>query len=413
MKRTFFIIGGYNFGNPGDEAILKTTLKNIQMLYPTSHFLIWRDQKKITFRFDKLVATHYVTFNPVLFLSGGGWGSNKMRALYRWTYFLSSRLAKICSKHVSRIVSLMSRSDVVIFVGGGYLNSYYNLVEMHFLFSLAHAAGKPVILLGQTLGPVFGFGDRRMLDEMCRFASAVTVREKRSLDWTQNSHVFKELGMDEAVCFSPEMAESDLAPLRDLLNEEEKVVRLGLNLRYAIDGRNDYPALFESLKRFAQSIPLPVRTLLIPMETSVYCDDRDEFDYFLKHSERSLRFEHVPKPLSVEQKHYLFSKMDLVFSMRYHGQVFALSSAVPCLGAYKGPYYAQKSNGLFGQFGLEKYCIPIEESHRVAGLLSELYQNKEDVRQRLLTKTGEFQSRQRSILKKVFSIIFLEERPEK
>jgi polysaccharide pyruvyl transferase WcaK-like protein len=413
MKRTFFIIGGYAFGNPGDEAILKTSLENIRALYPEAHFLIWRDQKRIKFRFDRPAPFHYITFGSVLLLSNQGWIANKMRMLYRLTYPFSSWLGRTFSRSSLSIIRLMSRSDAVVFVGGGYLNSLYNLMQMHFLFRLARAAGKPVILLGQTLGPILNSRDRGMLDDICRGAAAVVVRDKHSLVWAQNGRSLKESGVDDAVCFSPKEAENALAPLRDLLAGKEKSIDLGLNLRHIEDGRERYPDLFESLERFAQSAPLPVRVFLIPMETSVYCDDRDEFGYFLKRQAERLHFKRVPDPLSVEQKQYLISQMDLVLAMRYHAQVFALSSAVPCLGIYKGSYYTQKATGLFEQFGQEKYCIPIDDSRRAADLLSELYRNKGTLRAQLAEKVAELKSRQRSIFKKVFSAVLPGEHSEK
>ena len=52
----FLVIGGYSAGNPGDEAILKSTVYDLDQLMPGSTFAIWTSSRTFEPKFDRAIA---------------------------------------------------------------------------------------------------------------------------------------------------------------------------------------------------------------------------------------------------------------------------------------------------------------------------------------------------------------------
>ncbi|MDO5662209.1 MAG: polysaccharide pyruvyl transferase family protein [Brachybacterium sp.] len=84
---------------------------------------------------------------------------------------------------VFRIRERLAEVDGLVIGGGGALNSTYGwlLYERLATALLVRAAGKPVVLTGQSLGPVLDAWDRAVLRELLEISDLVGVRDSDSL----------------------------------------------------------------------------------------------------------------------------------------------------------------------------------------------------------------------------------------
>src|SRR5262245_49062526 len=68
---TFFVTGGYTYCNPGDVAILRSTLSGVLKLRPDSRFIIWNDRPDAQSVLQELYPQDEVFFFSMSLLNPG------------------------------------------------------------------------------------------------------------------------------------------------------------------------------------------------------------------------------------------------------------------------------------------------------------------------------------------------------
>ena len=129
--KIFFVVGRYAHSNPGDEAILKATLVRLNRLYPGSRFVIWYDEDGFTTKISPDIFYEFFFFPCLKFFSKNNYLSGKFLGLYRLTFPFSLKVVHFFSKKDNKAIKKMKESDIIIFVGGGYINSLYDLPQIH------------------------------------------------------------------------------------------------------------------------------------------------------------------------------------------------------------------------------------------------------------------------------------------
>lgn len=388
----FFVIGGYTHSNPGDEAILLSTLSTLNELKPGSHFTIWTSAQDTEVKLPEGLKHEFFVFDPLpSFLKLG-----PVRGLYRKMFPLSSGLLRRLGLG-REAFRRMRASDAVVFVGGGYLNSHYNLLEMQFLGRLAEQSARPVILLGQSIGPLTSKKDREIAKHLCQYASAIVVREPFSL---AEVSVFGNvrLSIDDAFALKP----SPLGPSAEkLVEKKENEILLALNLT-KVREEADIMRVSQALDQFASALaPRKLRVVFVPMEVSRYCDDRMDGRKF-ERIPRSYSFSMLDERLKPSEVSALVARVDLLVSMRLHLVVFGLTHGVPSIGLYQDDYYRQKLVGIMKGFEAERYALPLPPTV-LASSLTVLYTERTQMHERLLRACTEGLERRRRIYLEIFS----------
>jgi colanic acid/amylovoran biosynthesis protein len=81
----------------------------------------------------------------------------------------------------ARIRSLYEAADLVISSPGGFLNDYYEIEGRLRGIELAHEAGTPVVLFGQSIGPIWKDRSRDQLSKVLNRCRTICVRDALSL----------------------------------------------------------------------------------------------------------------------------------------------------------------------------------------------------------------------------------------
>ena len=180
--KKFFLVGGYCYSNPGDIAILKATASRLDTLYPGSHFVIWSDRKNFSVDLPGISNEICIRRCP-FFFAGNRIRPRVLLLLYRLFYPFSQTVTqKIWRKKDAPVIQKMKACDFILFVGGGYINSNFafELFQMHYFYHLARQSGKPIYLLGQTLGPFKSQWHRKVAESIFCGAERIVLREKFS-----------------------------------------------------------------------------------------------------------------------------------------------------------------------------------------------------------------------------------------
>ncbi|WP_179958419.1 polysaccharide pyruvyl transferase family protein [Chitinimonas arctica] len=147
MTKRLYVTGGWGYGNKGDNAILMGMLE--------------------TFRRDfKDVALHMTSFEPTELKRMHGLNAQvSIHKLLTWknplSYFrrlalmIWSATGVMLSPALNRHLREMAASDAVVMGGGGYFNDAWKdaLPSRIWEIRFAKAAGTPLIIYGQTVGP--------------------------------------------------------------------------------------------------------------------------------------------------------------------------------------------------------------------------------------------------------------------
>jgi colanic acid/amylovoran biosynthesis protein len=104
----------------------------------------------------------------------------------RWAARLAAATA---SADARRVIAEYRAADLVVSCPGGFLHDFYDVERRFMGFELAMALGKPVVLLGQSVGPFWKARSQRRAREVLGGVDAILLREERSLRHLEESGV--------------------------------------------------------------------------------------------------------------------------------------------------------------------------------------------------------------------------------
>ena len=278
---------------------------------------------------------------------------------------------------------------------------------MNFLASLVQANNKPLLLFGQTLGPFEKPAHHRIAQEIFDIAKVIVIRDQHS---EREAARFKDKilrGVDDAVGFKPVIS----SKAKDVVdayfkNNGGDTICGGINLRRWGNSRSYYSKIAWEMESFSQAFPyLKIKWFFVPMETSVYCDDRDEGEELVKILEgRNCDITLIRENFSVEEKFHFLSRLDFFVGMRLHSIIFALNSGVPTIGIYHSEYYRWKICGLLKSFGLEECAVALENTDDLSALIGTLFDKKTHLKKMILEKKDEITRRQQLMMQNIIKV---------
>lgn len=403
MNKKFLLIGGYSCKNPGDEAILKSTIYKINDICPQSTFYIWTDQEQFTISFDRDIKFEIIYWKLFPHISENQFFLKIIRRIYKefFPYLKDSILPSYIDRKLKKVIL---DCDLVISVGGGYLTSLYSVRDINYLVNVAKRFHKPFYLIGQTIGPFTHKNDKKMADEIFQYAEQIVVRDSDSLSEVTEYKNKVVLSSDHAISFLPDY--KAIKNVRNLYllpksNAGQDVLNIGINLRIWKDSRDKYPIISKAIHEINKLAGVRVRFIFIPMEVSAHCDDREEGMLFSKQMSSDVDFVVIKNELSVEETHSIISSLDFFIGMRLHSLVFALSSAVPCIGIYYGDYYKRKIDGLFEVFNNLRFSLDLLEVERLASKFVELRSLRNEIKVQLELRTSDVKKEQQIVFNKI------------
>lgn len=181
----FYLTGGWGYGNKGDNAIFEATRQNLSDEFPGHELIVssFSTQETLEQHGIKALPSVHTLMSKKAPLGLLRWAGVMMWKLTGLRLFLSPAL--------KRHLIAMQSADVVIMAGGGYFNDAWldMLLTRYLEIDLAHYSGKPMVMLGQTIGP---FGRPWMASTLAKYLAKVTKivpRDEQSLGVLQRAGV--------------------------------------------------------------------------------------------------------------------------------------------------------------------------------------------------------------------------------
>lgn len=295
------------------------------------------------------------------------------------------------ARSADKFLSVVARVDAVVIAGGGNLSSSWpeHLYERALLVESAAKLSKPIIILGQTLGPKLESRHASLLRDMLCSASLVGVREVASCS------VAISLGVDEGKLLrqaDDALFLSAVRPRAFPLGFDPASRWLAVTVHpFAKLGSNELSRLAEELVRGLAGCRIGL--LFVPHVRAPEGDDGISDEGVAAELARLTGGWVFSRPTAREAV-WIAQHAYAVISTRYHPVVFASSGGVPFLSLPSDAYTVTKCLGAQAHVGMTRWSLGL--SRAIAGELSfavcELIQRREELSAWLLTTLPRLQS---------------------
>ncbi|MCC3292213.1 polysaccharide pyruvyl transferase family protein [Arthrobacter sp. zg-Y1110] len=251
--------------------------------------------------------------------------------------------------------------DAVLIAGGGNLNSRFGwlLYERAAVAAIARSLGKPVVVSGQTLGPVLTARDAQVLAEMLQGAQLVGVRESTSAGIARELGVDAVQGLDDASFLAdPALPDGGAAVQQDAARPVPRYEAPAgdyVAVTFAPGGDEDFRSgLAAALDQLHAKTQLPA--VFIPHMGVPGNIDADAG----MHAEIAALMD-TPAVLvpvvEAREAARLTRGASLVVTTRYHPAVFALSAGVAAVALSVEAYSDARLRGAMENWGMDDFVL--------------------------------------------------------
>jgi polysaccharide pyruvyl transferase WcaK-like protein len=278
---------------------------------------------------------------------------------------LESICSGACSDHPAVRAAL--ECDALVISGGGNLSGSWPhyIYERVAMARLAASKGIPVVMLGQTLGPVLNGRERVLVAELLHLCHWVGMRE------TYSYALALELGaeaeklsyqLDDASFLKPEVWQSPNMPLADRKTSRPWIA---VTLHPYGDASIHNP-LVKNLAAGLRTLAREADADLVFVPHYRVSDPADGLDdVSIGEALARALYENPPllivPALTASQVVGLTQQASMIVSTRYHPLVFGLAGGVPSLGIWTDEYTRRKLQGALIHAGRPEDGMPISE----------------------------------------------------
>lgn len=290
-------------------------------------------------------------------------------------------------------------ADIIVGTGGHYLTDIYFPGKLGVLWEMNYCKelGKPVVLCGQSVGPIEKFPYKQLTRRVLNKLDAITVRDRQSKKYLESIGISSNVYITADTAFAMELTHEKPLSMRRL----EPVPSLSSNPAFTISVR-DWSHFGESgMNQYLEGIAELCDHLVRTYDGFVYLlstctgfdgyhtDDRvtshrvfDLLDKEISTNVQIVTGEYTPQELV-----YLYEEADFHIGTRMHSLVLAMLAGTPVIGVE----YQFKTTGLMEMFELEDYVLSINDvdCHSIVELFEKGYMNRDRIRKNIDSKLPE------------------------
>jgi colanic acid/amylovoran biosynthesis protein len=364
------VINAYVRENAGDAAPLSVCLRHVREAFPKADIRIAGMESPTTHpsfedapnigSIRRYVADSGVSLRRRVLRKAAGLALGAAVVMApRW---LGRSLLPLLPAEIRAEATAVSEADLVVSMGGGYLNArpgldgYQNVFFVLLPALLAQKHHRPVVFAPQSFGPFPAALQRRMVAYTLRRAALVLAREDVSVEVLTSCGLpvaQVRRAVDSGFAFAPPARPG----WRDRLGVSTSTRLIGVTAR-----RWMAPA---AQQRYERALAATIdslhergaRVILIPQVSTDYLGDDD------RTVEKRIADFCTTAPLQiVERVDYrdlkgVYHECDMLIGTRFHSVIFSLTSDTPCIAIE----YEHKTRGIMRDLDLERWVIPIED----------------------------------------------------
>ena len=402
-RKKIVIIGGFGWRDIGDEAMPQAVIYNLKKVISDLDIVMFSPDPEYTQQYHKERSISdiniYLNRKPWLIakltcprLGIFGKIINKIypKNLIYFTRYLYFLFFLKCYEHGTNlpihkigrdIINEISSADILFNNGGGNINTLLakELYKQTLTIWAAAKLNVPIIVSGQTIGPITNKLHAYIVKKALNYADIITFRDKAvSLNRVKMIGVYKPVLKDTAddAISLPYLSNQVVQDLI-LENAGYRWQKISANIIVAINmngylkamGKNNINEFYKEIELFTKIADKIVekykaKILFIPTDYNSASDDRPllkKIQNKMKHKQKTLVIE---KEYDAIQYKSLIGLANMAIGARYHFNVFATSMGVPCIGIANGIYQKTKLKGVMDLYDLP-FCFIQEDMHEV------------------------------------------------
>ena len=266
-------------------------------------------------------------------------------------------------ERIDEFINAISSCDGVHISGGGNLNSRYGwlLYERAIIALIARHRGIPLVVTGQSFGPVLSPTDATILERLIRSTSLSAVRESGSFTWSLNHDLPSLYTGDDALLFDPGALNLEYPVPYDIPELPERYVCVTLNELNDSQARVLAQLLDECARSYdCSTVFLPHMGDPNQIRDGLNAEGTGDaaiharVAHFMSTSSIQLPIVHADTAVRVH------SGALLNLSSRYHPMVFSMAAAVPAVLLAPDVFTVQRGGGALELYGMQRAVMPLE-----------------------------------------------------
>jgi len=229
---------------------------------------------------------------------------------------------------------------------------------------------KPIILSGQTIGPLTNFIDKKFASFVLNKVNLITLREKKSQKILKNIDVtfpIIKVTADDAMTL-PDVSQKKIDKIlkNEKINKHRPFVIMN-TLNYTAVPRQDLEKSKKTLSEVADYLieKLHAQVVFIPMQHGKGYEDAAAHSDIIELIKNKDKAKVITNRYNGRISKKIIAQADLAIGARYHFIVFSTSSAVPSVGLFFDEYYSMKIRGILELMGQEKYACNITKASSI------------------------------------------------
>lgn len=366
-KKIITVVGGYGYGNTGDEAQCNETLRILKKRYPDYQILNLTPTPNYSFSQHK---KYYHDFaSRVLFFNQGNKkncydfdNSIKKKIIfivYSLIILMNARNVKkdknvwFINAKKAKMLETLKESSLVFFCGGGYLTgaTLSRFWDGMLLCRLCRIFRVPVVMSGQTIGVWNSNFDKWLAKKCLKNVELITLRDnKQSID------DLEEIGIKGPHIFPTH----DDALFCEMSKERQVKYDVYTCINFHYWGMNDEQKII-IINKIKNIVDLLLKNekmqlVFIPM----YKSDKKSFDdYISKYP--TARFSCYNYDYDFRKIKRVIADSQLCVTMKHHPIIFAMGENIPVISISFSEYYVHKNIGALEQYGQESCSVNLED----------------------------------------------------
>jgi colanic acid/amylovoran biosynthesis protein len=379
--------------NLGDAIITKILLDNLKNCFPTSTITVFTGRPKS----DESFFSKYHNVHPDLYTVEHNVKSKKILAIQFFfntiLYFIWIKFQKFPINSAGKnYFSLIKKSNLIIFAGGGYLGGNYNPLPFILKIILSKKIGKKIYLSGITVEPQNGYLSKILLRYALNMVDMITVREPISEIVLKKMKVTSKVLITSDYGFLLQSDKNFDNFIKEILMNNTNI-KIGINLmdtntlqsiRKLEDVKSYETGMIDSIMTILQEINCII--FLIPFQKDDTVNDSRIYELIEDKLQEQFpnRVFMISDKYSPEQIKGIMSFMDFFIGTRFHSILLSLSNSIPTIAIN----YKQKNLGLMKMYDLNDYLIDFcVKSETLMKKLKQLMENKSYLKNKISEKT--------------------------
>lgn len=396
------ILGGYGYGNVGDEAQLNYCLKRLRRLFPNSSIQILSPDPEYTksthdywnvdwaprsIFFDEN-RSHLYSISTYQIQRGFLW--NFMNCILKFIFLVRSTRIYYSAKQIKEkgtsifvnnnyttLIKKIAKSKMIYFTGGGYLTgaTLSRLWDGILVCRLASLFNVPVVMSGQTIGVWDTSFNKRYAFLGFQSIKLITLR-----DSLFSPHALLELGIsgnniypvcDDALFCDYQTNDQIFNKLLYTSNIKKDFIQEGyivINFHYwGAISKNEKQQILRDINTII-SLTLTstkMNIILLPMTPSDTIAMDDYLKQFANQQVKLFKYS-----FDFKDARRLIKGAYMCITMKHHPIIFAAGEKVPVISVNQSSYYEHKNRGALNILGIEDFSISLDDPNHVEKIMS-------------------------------------------